>query len=82
MWEISGLIVVAVGMEKVALVANRGVKLILCHRCCERGFRLRPRRVRLSHADYQHADQTAGQFPTRHLKSGLLSQTEDTNVGD
>ena len=69
--EISVLIVVAVGMKKVALVANRGVKLILRHSRCWRGFRLRPSRVRLSHADYQHADQTAGQFPTRHLKSGL-----------
>src|SRR5262249_29222097 len=41
-------------MEKVALVANRGVKLLLCHGNCGRGFRLRPRRVQLGHADYQH----------------------------
>src|SRR5262249_59104988 len=31
--------------------------------------RLRPCRVRMGHADCQHANQTAGQFPTGHLKS-------------
>ena len=64
--EISGLIVVAVGMKKVAFVASRGVKLILRHRRCGGCFRLRPRHARPDHAQHYRASQTAGQFPTRH----------------
>jgi hypothetical protein len=64
--EISGLMVVAVGMKKVVLVASRGVKLILRHR--RRGGRLRQRHIPPGHAKHQRAGQSVGQFPTRHLK--------------
>ena len=43
--EISGLIVVAIGMEKIGLVIGRGVKLFLVHRRCGRPLRLRPRQI-------------------------------------
>jgi hypothetical protein len=39
-WEISGLIVIAVGMKKVAIVASRCVELILRHGTYRRLFSL------------------------------------------
>ena len=68
--EISGLIVIAVGMKKVVPVASRGVELILRYRGCGCPFRLRPgRRQTPRQAQHQRASKRASHFPTRHCSS-------------